>query len=307
MRMKTKMRGVVLLTSALAAVLALTPASAFAAAPENVTLTVTAVGKKDVSVPAVTRNDVQFFVSKERTQIANWQHGEKLYLAVLIDDSLDTSVASQWRDLKEFFNAQPPTTYISVAYARNGTAMLAQDFTNNHELAAKALRMPIGGGAFSSPYLALQDLMKRWPSSADRRSILLISSGIDYLRGNFPSSTDLDSTIERAQKQNINVWSIYSPDRGRRARGFFLVGRAQSDLTRLSEETGGQSYYLGTRAPVTFGPYLREVSTHLRNQYLLTFRGSGGPKGRFEKEKIATELPHVGFFAPSQVFLPAGQ
>src|SRR5260370_1105719 len=146
--------------------------------------------------------------------------------------------------------------------------MLAQDFTNDHELAAKALRLPLGGGgAFSSPYLALLDLMKRLPSSADRRSILLISSGIDYFRGNFDfRSPDLDSTISRAQKQNINIWTIYAPDAGHRARGFFLISRAQSNLSQLSDETGAESYYLGTGAPrVSFGIH---VQTSLRGNLI---------------------------------------
>src|SRR6266478_354502 len=159
--------------------------NAGAAEPGTVTMTVTAVGKKNTSPPIVTKDNVQLFLNKERTQVADWKHGEKLYLAVLIDDSLDSEIANQWSDLKAFFAGQPDSTYISVAYARNGTAMLAQDFTNDHELAAKALRIPVGGSAFSSPYLALLDLMKRWPSSADRRSILMISSGIDYFRGGF--------------------------------------------------------------------------------------------------------------------------
>lgn len=306
MRTKERRGRMGLLAAFLALPLAYSVAPAAAAVAGDVTLTVTAVPKKNAGTPNLVRNDVRLFVNKERTQIANWRRSETLYLAVLIDDSLDSSVAGQWNDLKEFFNNQPPTTYIAVFYARNGVAMVAQDFTNNHKLAARALRIPVGGGALSSPYLALQDLMKRLPGApADRRSILLVSSGIDYLRGNFPSSTDLDSTTERAQKQNINIWSIYFPDRGRRSRGFFLANRAQSDLTRLSDDTGGRAYYLGTSAPVTFGPYLQEIATHLRNQYLLSFRGSGGPKGHFEREKIATELPRVGFLAPSQVFLPA--
>ena len=117
-------------------------------------------------------------MKKERTQIADWKHGEKLYLAVVIDDSLASGIANQWDDLKAFLTSQPNTTYVSVSYARNGTVVVAQDFTNDHELAAKALRLPLGsGGAFSSPYLALQDLMKRWPASADRHSILLILLG----------------------------------------------------------------------------------------------------------------------------------
>jgi hypothetical protein len=283
-------------------------ANAVAAEPGTVTMTVTAVGKKNTSPPIVTKDNVQLFLNKERTQAADWKHGEKLYLAVLIDDSLDSDIANQWSDLKAFFAGQPDTTYISVAYARNGTAMLAQDFTNDHELAAKALRLPLGGGgAFSSPYLALLDLMKRLPSSADRRSILLISSGIDYFRGDFGTrSPDLDSTISRAQKQNINIWTIYAPDAGHRARGFFLTFRAQSDLSQLSDETGAESYYLGIGAPVTLKPYFDELSMHLSNQYLLTFKANGGAKGRFERVRVvATELPSVEFLAAPQVFLPA--
>src|SRR5437773_12128261 len=132
-----------------------------AAAPGTITMTITAVGKKDTSPPLVTKDDVQLYLNKERTQVADWKHGGKLYLAVLIYDSLDGGIANQWGDLKSFFDAQPDTTYISVAYARNGTAMLAQDSTNDHALAAKALRITLGGGgALSSPYLELLDLMK---------------------------------------------------------------------------------------------------------------------------------------------------
>ena len=283
--------------------------SAVAAVPGTVNLTVTAVGKKDVSAPIVTKDDVQFFLNKERTQIVDWKHGEKLYLAVVIDDSLDSGIANQWDDLKKFFAGQPDSTYISLSYARNGTAMLVQDFTNDHELAAKALRLPLGGGgAFASPYLSLLDLMKRWPDSADRRSILLFSSGIDYFHGGFGiTSPDLESTVQRAQKQNINIWTIYAPDAGHRGRGFFLTSRAQSNLSQLSDETGAESYFLGTGAPVSLKPYFDEISTHLSNQYLLSFKGSGGAKGRFERARVSTELNHVEFLAASQVFLPAAK
>ncbi len=309
MNRKVNPSSLALMMGALALIFVFWGANAVAAGPGTVTLTVTAVGKKDTSPSVVTQDDVQLFLKKERTQIADWKHGGKLYLAVLIDDSLDTGIANQWGDLKAFFAGQPDTTYISVAYARNGTAMLVQDFTNDHELVAKALRLPLGsGGAFTSPYLALLDLMKRWPSSADRRSILLFSSGIDYFRGDFwTKPPDLDSTISRAQKQNINVWTIYAPDAGHRGRGFFVASRAQSYLSELSDETGAESYYLGTAAPVNLKPYFDELSSHLSNQYLLTFKASGGPKGRFERVRVATELPYVEFLAASQAFLPAVQ
>src|SRR5579859_4125045 len=101
-----------------------------ARAADTVTITVTAVGKK--STPPIKKEDVQLFQGKERVQVADWRHGENLYLAILIDDSLDSEAASQWNDLRAFIAEQPATTLVAVAYARNGAAMIAQDFTADH-------------------------------------------------------------------------------------------------------------------------------------------------------------------------------
>jgi hypothetical protein len=302
-------------TQLLLAAFALTFAS-FATVParaaEAVTLTVTAVAKKGTP-PPIKKDDAQVFEGKERVQTTDWRRGENLYLAILIDDSLDSEAASQWSDLKAFIAAQPQNAYVAVAYSRNGAAMVAQDFTQDHALAAKALRIPLGNaGAFSSPYLAVQDWLKRWPSSAGdhRSSILLISSGIDYFRGGFdPLDPDLDSTIERAQKENVNIWTIYYPGAGHVSRGYFRVFNAQANLSRLSEETGAESYYLSDGRPVTLRPYFDEIQQHLNNQYLLSFAsgGGGGKKGKFERVRVTTELPNAEFLTPSEVFLPPSQ
>jgi VWFA-related protein len=302
-------RGTLLLTAlAVAAAMPLAP-NAAAADSSAVSMTVTAVGKKDTQPPVLKKDDVQLYQGKEKVQIADWKRGETLFLAVLIDDSLESAVANQWGDLKAFFLAQPENTYIAVAYARNGSAMVAQDFTKDHTLAAKALRLPLGNaGAFTSPYLALEDWMKRWPDSGERKSIILFSSGVDYFRGGFdPIDPDLDTTVSRAQKQNINIWTIYVPDAGHVGRREFRVFNAQSNLSRLSEETGAESYYLGFGMPVTLKPYFDEIQMHLNNQYLLGFVGNGGKKGKFERVRIITEAPNVEFLTPSEVFLPAVQ
>lgn len=277
----------------------------FGQSQQNVTFTVTAVAKKKATLAPIKRDDVQMYKGRERLQISGWQPGETLYLAVLIDDSLDDTIANQWSDLKAFFAAQPKTTYIAVFYARNGAAMLAQDFTNDHQLAAKALRLPLGyGGAFTSPYLTLQDLAKRWPANSSRNSILMFSSGIDYFRGMYdPVDVDLDTTIEDAQKKNINIWTIYAPDAGHRGQGFFLASRAQDYLSQLSDETGAESFYLGVGTPVTFKPYFGEIALHLSNQYLLTFSGESSKKPRFERVRVVTELPNIEFLTPSAVYL----
>jgi len=202
---------------------------------------------------------------------------------------------------------QPATTHIAVGYIRDNTIQMAQDFTHDHELAAKALRLPIGIGALgSSPYLATIDFLKRWPDTGPRRSILLVSSGIDYFRGPTfgPIYPDVDSLIQRAERQNTNIWSIYYPSAGHRGRSYYLVNMAQINLDKVAQETGAESFYLAFGTPVTIKPYLDELANHLSNQYLLTFAGSGGAKGKYQSVKVKTELPDVEFFAPAAVFLP---
>jgi hypothetical protein len=275
--------------------------------PSAVVMTVTATAKKNAQPPAITKNDVELYRGKERVQVADLKRGETLYLAVLVDDSLRSSLANQWSDLRAFLMAQPQTTYIAVAYGRNGVAMVAQDFTTDHALAAKALRMPLGSSSVAtSPYLAVQDWIKRWPASGERSSIILFSSGIDYFRGG-PATLDpdLDTAIARAQKKNVNIWTIYAPDSGRRSRGSFRAFNWQSNLDRLSQATGAESYSLGLGAPVNLKPYFDRIQMHLNNQYLLAFLGDGGPKGKYQPVKVNSELRNVGFLTPSEVFLPA--
>lgn len=307
--MNAKLKSMGLFFAAIA--LAATRASAAPAAiadpstPGKATITVTAIGKKDKPVSSVYKDDLQLAVSKERKQIAGWSKGGPLTLAILIDDSLDSSAAGQWSDLKQFIMAQSPDTQVAIAYAANSTAMIAQDFTRDHALAAKALRIPRGpGGIGSSPYLAVIDWMKRWPETGGRRSLLLVSSGIDSFRGSFgPFYPDVDSAIEIAQRGNVNLWSIYYPGSERPSRSFALATLGQNNLNKMTQETGGETYFLGTTAPVSIKPYLDEIRLHLNNQYLLTFAGDGGPKGKRVKMQLKTELPAIGFSHANNAYL----
>ena len=268
-------------------------------------ITVTVIGKKNAPPPPVTKNDVQLTINKERKQVAGWDKGDSLALGILIDDSLEPEVAGQWNELKEFIMAQPPNTAIAVAYASNSQAKIAQDFTTDHALAAKALRIPLGRfGAGSSPYLSSIDWLKRWPSNPGRGSLLLISSGIDFFRGSWgPFYPDLDTVISRAQRANVNLWSIYSPSIGHRSHSFGLVNLAQNNLSKMTDETGGEAYYLGFTAQVSFKPYLDELSHHLSNQYLLSFAGDGGSKGKYVRIQVRSELPDAEFSHANNAYI----
>lgn len=272
----------------------------------TVTFTVTAVSNKE-SIPPISKDDVQLSLGRERRPIGDFRKDENLFLAILIDDSIDTGAASNWNSLRDFIMAQPSTVHIALGYIRNNSTMLAQDFTTNHELAAKALRITIGSGAIgSSPYLGTMDLLRRWPETGPRRSVILISSGIDFFRGarSGPTFPDVVPLTQRAQRQNTNIWTVYYPAASHRGLAFSMVWNGQNNLSRLSDDTGGESFFLGSGVPVSLKPYFDEIATHLSNQYLLSFAGSGGGRGRYQSVTVRTTLADVEFDTPSAVFLP---
>src|SRR5271168_2724590 len=105
-----------LLTLAMILAAACTYEAKGAAEPAAVTMTVTAVGKKDAPPPPLAKSDVELYQGKERMQVADWRKGETLLLAIVIDDSLGVNIASQWGDLKAFILEQPATTNVGVFY-----------------------------------------------------------------------------------------------------------------------------------------------------------------------------------------------
>src|SRR5215469_15074721 len=163
------------LTLAVFAFFSLTAANAVAqqTPPETgvpVQIVVTVEVHKGREIPVINREDVMVHEGHDRDAVTNWvpAQGEHaaLELMILLDDGSDFSIATQLDDIRKFINAQPDTTKIGVAYMRNGIAEVVQNLTSDHELAAKALRLPLGTrGANGSPYFSLTDLIKRWPST----------------------------------------------------------------------------------------------------------------------------------------------
>ena len=278
------------------------------AKPGMATITVTVVGKKNEPPPALSNSDIQLNMGKENKQVAGWNKAEKLYLAILIDEALSQDIAGNWSDLKAFMDSQPPTTSIAVAYARESVAMVAQDFTTDRAAVDKALRIPLGPNMGSSPYLSVIDWLKRWPSTGDRREMLVISSGFDFLRrGMGPLYPDVDTAVDLAQKGNVNIWTLYYPGFGHMGTSMFRANNGQLNLSKLSEETGAESFNQGFGQPVSLKPYLDEFASHLANQYLLSFAGDGGKKGKLISINVRTEVQGAEFLHAPMAFLTGSQ
>jgi len=263
------------------------------------------------NVPVINREDVMVYQGHDRAKVTDWLplQGEHagLQLFILIDDADSTSLGSQLEDMRQFINAQPSTTAIGVAYMRNGTADILQNPTNDHTQAAKALRLPLGdAGASGSPYFSVVDLIKRWPEGAVRREILMVSDGIDRFGGGGPSNPYVDSAIDEAQRAGVIIYSIYMPGVGHYGHSFWRMNWGQNYLSQISDETGGESYYLGFGAPVSFAPYLDDLNHRLTRQYLLTFLAKPEKKAGFQQFKLRTEVPNAELVAADRVYVPAG-
>lgn len=171
-------------------VLAITVASARAqqSAGVPVRIVVTVEAHKGKEPPVINREDVIVHEGRDRDPVLDWvpAQGEHaaLELMILLDDGSNATLGIQLDDLRKFISAQPDTTRVGVAYMRDGVAQVVQNLTSDHSLAAKALRLPLGiGGINASPYLSLNDLVKRWPATAARRAVMVVTDGIDRLYG----------------------------------------------------------------------------------------------------------------------------
>ena len=247
---------------------------------------------------------------KEQVPVTDWQPARAaLQLIVLIDDGADTELGLQLDDLRKFMRAQPASTEIGVDYMRNGIAIQAHALTSDHDAAAKSLRLPIGqAGASSSPYVTLSELIKKWQPFAGRREVLMVSSGIDSLySGGDLQNPYLLKAIDDAQKAGVVVHSIYYAGAGRVGRSYYLVNLGQSYLSRLGDETGGEPYWQGFQSPVSFKPYLDDLTKRLDNQYVVTFAPKSTDKSEFQQVKVRTEKPGAELTAAPRVWVPVGR
>lgn len=276
-------------------------------------LVVTVIAHSGNQVPTVQAGDVQVYQNRERLQVTDWTplQGAQaaLQLFIVVDDaSQPAAFGSNMADLRNFITSQPATTAVGVAYMRNGTVSITQQLTNDHAAAAKGVRLPLGNdGAFGSVYLSIADLIQRWPQSNVRRAIVMISDGIDELGGFDVSNPYVDSAVRRAQQNGIIVFAIYTPGFGRYHRSYWRMNMGQIYLSQISDETGGEAYFLGFQAPVSYTPYLDDINQRLSHQYLLTFAAPAQNKPRLVPVRLKTEVPNAELIAADQAWVGAAE
>jgi len=286
--------------------------------------------QSDSELPRLRQGEVMVKQGKTSLQVTQLipAQGDNaaLQLMILIDDTLNPVVGGNLNDLKEFIKAQPSSTVIGVGYMSNAGVNIVQNFTADHELAVKAVRLP--RGAFStmdSPYLSLISLVKGWSQQKVRREVLMLSDGIDRLRGETPTvsrlgpnfgsvyhsmpsiSTDATSASEISQRYNVIVHSLYAAGVGRAGRSSWDLQLGLSGLSKIADETGGECYSLGTSNVVSFKPYLERFQRTLDNQYYLVFLATPKKSPGLQRVNILTEVSNSEIATPNNVWVPAAK
>lgn len=270
---------------------------------------VTVEAQHGSSVPSITQHDVLVSMGKERLPVTDWTplQGDRagLQLLLLIDDNANSEIGVQFNDIKSFIASLPATTEIGIEYMRNGTTQVAQALTADHAAAAKHLRLPMGpSSGAGSPYMSLQDVIKKWPATTVRREVLMISSGIDAYYPVGPDNPYLESAISDAQKGGIIVHSIYYGVGGHLGHSFARVNWGQNYLSMLGDQTGGEAYWQGFINPVSLQPYLKDLSGRLDHQYLLTFLAKPGKKSELLPIKLHTEVHGAELVSADRAYVP---
>jgi hypothetical protein len=255
-----------------------------------------------------------------------------LQLFILVDDTCDPVIGTNLGDIRDFVNSQPATTLVGVAYMSNATVQITQNFTADHALVAKALRLPRGNlSSMDSPYLSLISLVKGWPQQKVRREVLMVTDGIDRLRGargagsQMPSrglagptsstapytmssiSPDADTASTNSQRYGVIVHSIYAVGVGRVGRNAWEAQLGQSGIAKIADETGGEYFALGTQNAVSFKPYLERLQKIFNNQYYLVFQAVPKKNDGLQRVNVSTQVPNVDLASADSVWVPSGK
>src|SRR5580658_1607703 len=319
---------------------------ALAAVQVHLVITNEAV-RGDSEVPSFESGDVKVKQGKTFLKVNQLIRAQgdnaALQLFILVDDTLGSGIGNNLNDIRDFINAQPASTSVAVGYMSNATVNIVQNFTSDHDLATKALRLPRGTlSTMDSPYLSLISLVKGWPQQNVRREVLMVADGIDRLRGAQPArpvgqpmtprsgrvpvgspllgpdygtvyhsmptmSPDVNSASEISQRYNVIVYSLYAVGVGRAARSSWDLQIGLSGLTKLADETGGDCFSLGTSNLVSFKPYLDRLQKMFDNQYYVVFQATPGKKDGLQRVNLTTEVPNSEIAAADNVWVPVAK
>jgi hypothetical protein len=272
---------------------------------------VTILPKKDgAAMPAIDPASMKLKVNGKETSITGLiapRDAGDVELVLLFDSSLRSSLGTQLGEIDKFIRTLPPNVKLAVAYMQYGHAAFATPFSTDRDKASHALHLPGGTpGSSGSPYFCLSDLAKRWPQGQGpaRREVLMITDGVDTYNPRYdPDDPYVQAAITDSVRAGIVIYSLYWRNQGRFSRTGYANNAGQNLMVQVTEVTGGKNFWSGFDNPVSFEPYLNELTKRLQNQYELSFIAPFNGKPQVQTIKLKVNVPGLDVDSPQQVFV----
>lgn len=268
--------------------------------------------RKGAYIKNLTKDDFTVFEDGKKQEIRYFSRESDLPLTIglLVDVSRSQEglIEIEKRAGAQFFQQVLRPKDAAFVISFGSEAELLQDLTNSQRLLAKGLdglrlNASVGGlhpsptGAkqrgtilYDAVYLAAAEKLK---DEVGRKVIVLITDGMD-----FGSRVSLPEAITAAHKSDAIIYSVYYVD----PRVYGWGGYSDSDLKKMSEETGGRVFRVDRKNDLE--DIFRQIQEEVRSQYAIGYNpgGQSGPGG-FRKIEIRTSnrdlkvLARKGYYA----------
>jgi len=243
----------------------------------RVRLPITVMDKKGQFVPGLSKNDFLVLEDKLPQQIETFSEDlgqtSPLYVAVLMDTSPSTAgkLKFEQESAMNFIQTVVRPRKDRVLFATfDHEIALKQDFTDKLDLLDRAVFGVKKLGSQTALYDAVwQFCDEKLRSAPGRRVIVVITDGQDTY-----SRADLRDAVDIAQRTETTVYTI-STKAGLAGtvpgvRAGEVKDRADNDLVKLAEETGGQAFFTGDMLALEHS--FNRINKELRAQYLVTYK-----------------------------------
>jgi VWFA-related protein len=267
----------------------------------NVLMTVT--DKKNRTVIDMTKDD--FHVTEDgKPQTITYFSRESdlpLRIAILIDTS--NSIRDRLR-----FEQEAATDFLTTTIRRGKDLafvvgfdvepQLVQDYTDNTEKLADAIRKLQAGGAtslYDALFFSSKEKLYYFPPPEPylRRVMIIISDGQDN-----QSEHTREEALAMAQRAEVTIFTISTNRTGTEARG-------DKVLVYLAKQTGGRAFFPFEASELAEN--FQEIGRELRSQYSLAYVSTNAAHdGTFRNimiqplDKNVHVRAKTGYFAPSQ-------
>ena len=247
--------------------------------------------------------DLFVYEDGKRQTITNFSSETDLPLTVALLVDTSGSIRDKLRFEQEaaiefFYSTLRRKTDQAMLVAFDSGVDLLQDFTDNAETLANAVRnIRSGGGTslYDAIYLAINEKMRGEPG---RKVLIVISDGDDNA-----SDISMTETMEIAQKNDVAVYTISTNSTAHF--GTKEQRRGDRILKTFAEDTGGRAFFPFKLEELAVS--FEDISEELRSQYTLAYMPTNRTRdGSYREIKVEPKnrdyrvKARKGYYAPRE-------